>query len=78
MQDIKSEYEYKVCSVGWISHEIHREGGVVNSIHRVGWGEVEKISLNNLICHKLGILSFLLTNYCQWHLGNVVGGMIYW
>ena len=41
----------------------------------VGWGKscrgwvghtwVWKISLNNLICHKLGILSFLLTNYCQ-------------
>ena len=24
-----------------------------------------KISLNNLICHKLGVLSFLLKNYCQ-------------
>ena len=24
-----------------------------------------KISLNNLICHKLDILSFLLTNYYQ-------------
>ena len=30
-----------------------------------GWGGVWTISLNNLICHKLGILSFLLTNYCQ-------------
>ena len=41
--------------------------GLVNSIHRVGSyrGGVQKISLNNLICHKLGILSFLLTNYCQ-------------
>ena len=28
-------------------------------------GGVWKISLNNLICHKSGILSFLLTNYCQ-------------
>ena len=24
-----------------------------------------KNSLNNLICHKLGVLSFLLKNYCQ-------------
>ena len=24
-----------------------------------------KFSLNNFICHKLGILSFLLTNYCK-------------
>ena len=31
----------------------------------MGCGGVWKISLNNLICHKLGILSFLLTNYCQ-------------
>ena len=31
----------------------------------VGLGKVQKISRNNLICHKLGILSFLLTNYCQ-------------
>ena len=29
----------------------------------VGWG-VENVT-NNLICHKLGNLSFLLTNYCQ-------------
>ena len=25
----------------------------------MGWG------VNNFICHKLGVLSFLLTNYCQ-------------
>ena len=25
----------------------------------VGW------AVNNFICHKLGVLSFLLTNYCQ-------------
>ena len=24
-----------------------------------------KWAVNNLICHKLGVLSFLLTNYCQ-------------
>ena len=30
-----------------------------------GWSGCEKISLNNLICHKLGVLSFLLKNYCQ-------------
>ena len=30
---------------------------------------------NNLICHKLGILSFLLTNYCQLLSGYVGEGM---
>ena len=25
----------------------------------MGWG------VNNFICHKLGVLSFLLTKYCQ-------------
>ena len=28
MQGINSEHEYKVGSVGWVSHEIHRQGGV--------------------------------------------------
>ena len=37
-----------------------------------GWGVscragvgCEKFPLNNLICHKLGVLCFLLKNYCQ-------------
>ena len=34
-----------------------------------GWGGVGhtgvKWAVNNLICHKLGVLCFLLTNYCQ-------------
>ena len=37
-----------------------------------------KISLNNLICHKLGILSFLLTNYCHLLSDNVGEGMFLW
>ena len=28
MQGINSEHEYKGGGVGWVSHEIHREGGV--------------------------------------------------
>ena len=36
MQGIKSEDEYKGGSVGWVSHEIQRQGGWVNTIHRVG------------------------------------------
>ena len=28
MQGIDSEHEYKGGSVGWVSHEIHSEGGV--------------------------------------------------
>ena len=35
----------------------------------VGWGEVFDVgvgwAVNNFICHKLGFLSFLLTNYYQ-------------
>ena len=34
-----------------------------------------KWAVNNLICHKLGVLSFLLTNYCQLLSDNVGEGM---
>ena len=58
---------YKVLfAVGWVMQGGMGVGGVgwVNSIHRVGWSGVQKISLNNFY-HKLGTLSFLLTNHCQ-------------
>ena len=29
------------------------------------WSGLRKVSLNNLSCHKLGVVSFLLTNYCK-------------
>ena len=44
------------AGVGWVM-----QGGVGN----VGVKWAVKFSLNNLICHKLGVLSFLLKNYCQ-------------
>ena len=67
MQGIKSEHEYKGDSVRCVGYEINREGGMGQFYPQcvVRWGEVWKISLNNFICHKLGILSLLLTNYCQ-------------
>ena len=40
--------------VGWC---VSCRGGVGHV--GMGWG------VNNFICHKLGVLSFLLTNYCQ-------------
>ena len=48
-----------VCHVGV---EIGRVGCVIQGgVGHVGVGW----AVNNLICHKLGVLSFLLTNYCQ-------------
>ena len=45
--------------VGW---SVSWRGGV-------GWGGVCDVgvewAVNNFICHKLGVLSFLLTNYYQ-------------
>ena len=34
-------------------------------VHHTGVEGLSKYSLNNLICHKLGVLSFLLKNYCH-------------
>ena len=48
--------------VGWVCH-----GGVGYVME--GWGGVYDVgvgwAVNNFICHKLGFLSFLLTNYYQ-------------
>ena len=43
-----------VCH-GWVGYVMERWGGVCDV--GVGW------AVNNFICHKLGFLSFLLTNY---------------
>ena len=40
--------------VGW-------GGSCRGGVGHVGMGW----AVNNFICHKLGVLSFLLTNYCQ-------------
>ena len=45
-----------VCH-GGVGYVMERWGGVCDV--GVGW------AVNNFICHKLGFLSFLLTNYCQ-------------
>ena len=50
--------------VGWV---MYRWGGVGWGVScRGGVGHVGMgWAVNNFICHKLGVLSFLLTNYCQ-------------
>ena len=48
------------CSGSYRGRVGHAAVGMV--IHGLQWGV--KISLNNLICYKLGILFFLLTNHC--------------
>ena len=64
---------------GWVGH-VGLGGSCMGGVGHVGvgWGclcrggvchsGVEwavKNLLNNLICHKLGVLSFVLKNYCQ-------------
>ena len=49
--------------VGW---SVMQGWGRVGGLCRGGVGHVGMgWGVNNFICHKLGILSFLLTNYCQ-------------
>ena len=54
-----------VAGMGWVGHTVVRwvMQGWVGGWSYMGCSGVCKISLNNLICHKLGILFFLLTNY---------------
>ena len=55
-----------VCH-GWVGWGVSWMGGVGHG--GVGWGGVchggVGWGVNNFICHKLGFLSFLLTNYYQ-------------
>ena len=51
---------------GWVGHAGWGGVGHVGMGCIIqGWSGLSKNSLNNLICHKLGVLSFLLKNYCQ-------------
>ena len=40
-------------------------GSCRGGVHHTGVEWAVKFSLNNLICHNLGLLSFFLKNYCH-------------
>ena len=51
---------------GWVGHVGMGWGGLYRGgVCCTGVVGCKKNSLNILICHKLGVLSFLLKNYCQ-------------